>query len=303
MQKRHALLSRKRLTTLFFWYIMGKESQMSKGERNMIYEKIPLDPQDEKVYLEVYAPEKMPGFVRDALLVIPGGGYEMICDDREGEPIALDFVQKGMASFVLHYSVGEGAKFPRPLIEASMAMKYIKDNASRYNISPDRVFATGFSAGGHLAASLGILWHRKEIYAAVDMPEGYNKPKGILPIYPVVSVNVDTHMSSFRHLAGNPNPAKEELLEYSLDMHVDEKSAPAFICHSATDETVSVQNALCLAWAYEKASMPFELHIFKEANHGMALANEITGYGDPTWVNASNAKWTELARLWMKGIQ
>ena len=108
----------------------------------MIYEKISLDKNEEDVYLEAYVPDTLKDFVKDAILVIPGGGYDCVCYDREGEPIALDFVGRGMAAFVLHYSVREKARFPRPLIQASKAMKYIKDNSERYIINPERVFPT-----------------------------------------------------------------------------------------------------------------------------------------------------------------
>ena len=263
----------------------------------MICEKISLG---ENSFVEVYAPEKPKQYKRDALLIIPGGGYGEICDDREGEPIALEFMQKGYSCFVLHYSVGKNARFPKPLIEASVAMKHIKDNADKYNINSDRVFAVGFSAGGHLAASLGILWDLKEIYDEIDMPYGYNKPTGILPIYSVISANVPTHIWSFQNILGNTEPTKEELDKYSLELYVNENSAPAFICHTSTDEAVPVYNSLCLATAYAKAGLPFELHIFKKAPHGIALGNKITMCGNTEWLVGEC--WTELATKWMDNI-
>lgn len=269
----------------------------------MIYEKIFLDENDENVYLEAYAPDKTQNFVRDGVLVIPGGGYEQVCSDREGEPIAFDFIQKGCAAFVLHYSVKDKALFPRPLIEASKAMKYIKDNATHYGIDPERVFATGFSAGGHLCASLGILWHRKEIYDSVPMEYGYNKPKGIMPIYPVVSAMVPTHAGSFNNILGKDNPSEEEKTKYSLEFSVDENSSPAFIVHTSDDNAVPVFNALALANAYASKNMQFELHIYKTGAHGMALANEITSGGADGWNNKTNGSWTYFAREWMKTIK
>lgn len=268
----------------------------------MIYEKISLDKNEEDVYLEAYVPDTLKDFVKDAILVIPGGGYDCVCYDREGEPIALDFVGRGMAAFVLHYSVREKARFPRPLIQASKAMKYIKDNSERYMINPERVFATGFSAGGHLCTSLGTLWHMKEIYDEVPMEEGYNRPRGIIPVYPVVSLNVPTHERSFMNILGTTDFSGENKHRFSLDDHVDERSAPACIIHTSDDAVVPVFNALALANAYAKAKKQFELHIFKTAPHGMALSNEITACGSPEWNNPANAKWTSLAYTWMKSI-
>lgn len=268
----------------------------------MLYEKIPLDKDDENVYLEAYVPDTIKDFVKDAILVIPGGGYKMVCYDREGEPIALDFVGKGMAAFVLHYSVGEKAIFPRPLIEASKAMKYIKDNAEKYMINPERVFAAGFSAGGHLCTALGTLWHLKAIYDELPMEEGYNKPAGIVPVYPVISLNVPAHIGSFINIIGKSELSEEDKHKWSLEEFVDRRSAPACIIHTSDDAVVPVFNALALANAYAKAKKQFELHIFKSAPHGMALANEITECGNPEWNNPSNAIWTSLAYKWMKSI-
>ncbi len=268
----------------------------------MIYEKIALDEKDENIYLEVYAPDKIRCFTRDAILVIPGGGYGQVCSDREGEPVALDFVAKGMAAFVLHYSVGAKAVFPRPLIEASKAMKYIKDNADKYGIKQERVFATGFSAGGHLCTALGTLWHMKEIYDEVPMEYGYNKPCGIVPVYPVVSALVPTHIDSFKNIMGKSELSSKDREKWSLERFVDERSAPAFIVHTSDDNAVPVFNALSLAKAYADKKMSFELHIYKSAPHGMALGNEITEAGNNGWNNKANATWTYLAHEWMVSI-
>jgi acetyl esterase/lipase len=84
---------------------------------------------------------------------------------------------------------------------------------------------------------------------------------------------------------------------------VPQSSSPAFICHTSTDTTVPVHNALCLAQAYANAKMPFELHIFKQAPHGMALGNEITMCGNLEWKNDAAAKWTDLAKIWMNNLK
>lgn len=123
----------------------------------MIIKKIPLI--SETAFITAYiADVKNP--VRDAMLVIPGGGYGCVCSDREGEPIALAFVARGMNAFVLHYTVKPPHKYSA-LAEASLAVAHIKENAEEYSINPERVFVSGFSAGGHLAGSLGTLWHDK----------------------------------------------------------------------------------------------------------------------------------------------
>ena len=270
----------------------------------MIYKKIPLDPTDEGAFLEVCVADKIKGLTRDALLVIPGGGYGGVCHDREGEPIGMAFVPYGFNYFVLHYSVKEKGIFPKQLIQASKAIKHIRDNAEEYNINPDRVFAVGFSAGGHLAGSLGILWDNEQVYKEIDMEYGYNKPNGVMLIYPVVSGIEDFgHKGSFYNLLNSENPSDEALYATSLEKHVCEKSSPAFILHTVNDQVVDVRNSLALASAYTEAGVTYELHIYPDGPHGVALANHITMTDCKGWVDASIAKWIENAVHWTKKLQ
>lgn len=269
----------------------------------MINEKIKLFKDNDDVFLEAFCAKKVWDIKRDAIIVLPGGGYGAICEQREGEPIALSFTAKGINAFVLTYTVDLKHSFPQQLIEVSAAIKHIKDNHEKYNINPDRVFVTGFSAGGHLCASIGILWHMQEIYDAIPMEYGYNKPTGIIPVYPVVSAIIDeTHMKSFRQLLCTENPNIEDLAKCSLETRVDEKSSPACIFHTSTDELVSCENSLVLADAYRKAGHKFELHIFFDAPHGMALGNDITSLGSPIFDQPSLASWIDQSILWMKQI-
>ena len=261
----------------------------------MLYEKIPLSDTDESVYLEAYVADKVRDFVRKPLLVIPGGGYRNVCSDREGEPIAHAFMPYGYNAFVLHYTVGRKKPFPCQLIEAARAIKYIKDNADRYNINPDELFVVGFSAGGHLAASTGVLWKLDEIYKSVDMPYGYNKPKGVMLIYPVISPKFENHIASFKNLWCTDTPTEEQLFAAAIEEHVDADSAPAFILHGANDRTVDIGNAFNVAEAYSKAGVPFELHVYPNGPHGFALANELTGWSDPRV-----AEWVRIAAEWAK---
>ena len=207
----------------------------------MIYKKIILDEIDENVFIEAYIADKVGNFVRNAILVIPGGGYSNVCSEREGEPIAMAFMPYGYNAFVLHYSAGK-KEFPAHLIQASMAMKHIRDNAKAYNINPEKVFTVGFSAGGHLAASLGTMWDRKEIYDSLDMSYGYNKPTGMMLIYPVISAKY--HTVSFNNLFMEEKVSDEKLKMCSIENCVSENSSPAYILHTSNDEVVDVRNSL-----------------------------------------------------------
>lgn len=269
----------------------------------MLYEKIQLFNDRPDVYIQTYCADKIWDIKREAILVIPGGGYFGVCDDREGEPIAMSFMAKGVNAFVLHYSVKEEAAWPKVLIEASAAMKYIKDNSEKYNIDPDKIFVTGFSAGGHLCTALGTLWHHEEIYKEIDMEYGYNKPTGIIPVYPVVTpFTSNPHLGSFCNLLHTQTPSEEELKKCALDAMVDEKSSPAFIVHTANDQIVSVNNSLALASAYAACGKEFELHIYPDAPHGVALGNDITSLGNEKYENKSIEGWIDLAVAWMKQL-
>lgn len=264
----------------------------------MIFKTISLRPEDPAITLDAYVadPYNEP---RKALLVIPGGGYGGVCSDREGEPVALAFIPYGYNAFVLKYSVGRKRPFPAQLIEAATAIKHIKDNAEEYGIDPEELFVVGFSAGGHLTASCGILWKHPAIYEALDMPYGYNKPKGIMPIYPVIR----GHEGSFKNLWCTDEPTEEQRAQTYLDLHVDADSAPAFVWHTFTDATVPVQDSIALANAYVKAGIPMELHIYPKGPHGMALANRQTALrGDMNYANPEIAKWVAMAAAWADSL-
>lgn len=267
----------------------------------MRYEKIPMSETDKNVFLEAYISDSIPGKKRKAILVFPGGAYAEICNDREGEPIALAFLAQGFNAFVLHYSIGgEDRVYPLQLREVALAMKHIKDNAEEYRIDPDELFTVGFSAGGHLAASSGVFWKRPEVTKGLDIPFGYNKPRGVMPIYPVI--NPEGHGFSFVMLLGTDNATKEQLDYVSVDRHVDRDSSPAFIMHTAEDEGVDVRNTISLAMSYANAGVPFEMHIYPNGPHGIALGNEITDMGNPEYNDPIIAEWVRLAAAWADKI-
>lgn len=267
----------------------------------MKYEKIRLSEQDENVYLEAYIADPLPAFTRKAILVLPGGGYNTVCSDREGEPVAMAFMPYGYNAFVLHYTVKRKKPFPIQLIEAAKAIVHIRSHAEAYGIDPEQLFVVGFSAGGHLAASCGVLWKMDEIYQNVPMPYGYNKPNGVMLIYPVVSGTY--HRGSFRNLLCTDTPSSEQLEACNIEKHVDGDSVPAFILHSSNDETVDVKNSLSLAWAYSNAGLQYEMHIYPDAPHGVALANRITECEKPGWYNPAMAEWVRLAAAWAENLK
>ena len=194
----------------------------------MLHERIFLDPADDRVYIDTYIADDK-SQLHDAMIVIPGGGYHNVCTDREGEPIALAYFAKGVNCFVLHYRAGlDGDTYPKQLIDASRAVLHIRENAEKYAVDPNRVFAVGFSAGGHLAGSLALLSDEPAVLSALNINAGDNTPNGGKPFDEIDAATA---------------------ARLSLDNHVTKSSPPAFIWHTAPDTVVPIAGTFALAKA------------------------------------------------------
>lgn len=268
----------------------------------MIYNKINHTEKFEDSYVEAYIHEpyaELKIAKRKAIIVCPGGGYGWL-SEREGEPVALQFFAAGLNAFVLRYSVKEKAVDYAPLIEACLAIKYIREHAEELFVDPDFVFITGFSAGGHLAAWTGTMWHVPEVAAHIgDTDQTICKPTATLPCYPVISaVPGITHGGSILTLNGGKTD-EEGMARFSLEKFVGEKTAPAFLWHTASDGCVPVMNAILYAEALSKYKIPFELHIYPKGPHGLSLANKETWSNNPSADNPYVAEWIKMAIHWV----
>ena len=248
----------------------------------MLHERIYLDKNDERVYIDTYVANDK-SFKRNAILIIPGGGYGVVCPEREGEPVALAYMAYGFNAFVLNYRVG-GADdvYPKQLIDAGRAIVYIKKNAVRFGIDPERVFVVGFSAGGHLSGSCAIMYNAPEVKSELGIVGDENKPCGAILAYPVVSANTAvTNKKSFQNLLGKPfdELTADERKRFSLETAVDENSAPMFIWHTAEDRIVPLDGTLLLIQAAKDAGVNVSAHIYPYGPHAIALGNKITEYG------------------------
>ena len=266
----------------------------------MLHETIYLREGDSAITLTTYVGdhryEKRP-----AMLVIPGGGF---CSDREAEPIALAYLAHGYNCFVLNYSLEEKAKFPRPLVDAAQAMKCIRRNAERFNIDPARVFAVGFSAGGHLCGLLATLWDADILYKEIpDLEKGEARPTGAILAYPVISAHVRTHQWTFRRISGIMEPTVEDLLPYSIDDLVSDTTPPLFIFHTATDTCVPVENSIALMMSLAKKNIPFAARIYPAGQHGFALANRQTWVGEEGCLIPDAECWVDDTAAWMETIK
>ena len=240
---------------------------------------------------------------RRAIIVCPGGGYKDV-STREAEPVAAQFLAAGFATFILRYTVGEGARDYAPLKQIALAIRYVRENAEKYNVDPNHVYTLGFSAGGHLAASSGVLWNSPVLdEIAAGAPRDIVRPTGMLLCYPVISGLVPTHLGSFRRLLDKEEFTSEEVRPFSLECHVNETTPPAFLWHTFNDATVPVQNSLVFAMAMREANVPFEMHIFPKGKHGLSLCNEqtCTTHGSEL-IEPHCECWVELAVRWLRDM-
>ena len=258
----------------------------------MKIEKLFMFENDEKAHLITYIrdnPPEMDNEPRRAIIICPGGGYQWT-SDRESEPIALQFLARGYNTFVLKYSVADMAKNLNPLREIGAAIKHVRDNAKAYNIRPDRVFVLGFSAGAHVALSSGTLLPKEA------------RPDAMVLCYPVVTATCPTHLGSMYHFCGTETPTEEQIELFSLDLHVDSNTPPAFVWHTENDPSVPVQNSKNLISALKNAGVKHELLLFPDGPHGLSLATHETCKDIPEDEPHPASVWVDLADKWLKNL-
>ncbi len=224
-----------------------------------------------------------------AVICVPGGSY-MRCSKREGEPSAARWYSYGYNTFVLEYSC-IGKPFPTALCELAQAVKYVRENAEEL-CCDGKILICGFSAGGHLAASLGAYWDKSLIR---DVFGDKVRPDGLVLCYPVITAGEYSHKLSIDSIA--PDESIREAV--SLEKHITGTMPPCFVWHCSDDKTVPVENSLMLCSALSKENIPFEMHIFPEGGHGIAMC-DITTLKDNNsrYINPVAAQWFMLAKDW-----
>lgn len=214
------------------------------------------------------------GADRANLLVVPGGAYCMVCPP-EGEFIAKEFYNRGMNTFVLTYTTDITTAVPlnkQPLADLSRAVRTVRKTMHDLNGSSGKTFIAGFSAGGHLCASLAT--HYMDFDETAEEYRNFsNRPDGAILSYPVISFTEYVEKFSMLTLVG-PNPSPETVEYFSLEKAVTDKTVPCFLWHTFEDGLVPPQNSIMFAEALKANNVPFELHIFSHGNHGLSLANE-----------------------------
>ncbi len=272
----------------------------------MRFEQIFLREDDSSVYMDAYIPTphweiKLPS--RKAVIIMPGGGYRFL-SGREADPVARKFLGEGFCTFVLYYSIKEKAVEPRQLLDASLAVEHVRKNAQNYGIDPDKIVVCGFSAGGHLAASIGTLWDRDFAKTSPNMEKGINRPNGMVLCYPVINTVNDMKGSRLDGdvIYGDPN-TEIGAITSRLDLHVKAGvTPPAYIWTTFEDTLVPPENSIHYALAMQREKIPYELHVFDHGWHGLSLATPEVGREDGTGVFPDIGEWINEALDWVKEL-
>ncbi|WP_226789906.1 MULTISPECIES: alpha/beta hydrolase [Flagellimonas] len=233
--------------------------------------------------LEVYLPSSVIKTGK-MVMICPGGGYGVLAYDKEGTDIAKWLNGYGIAAAVLKYRLPEDGsnEIPHltPLMDAKRGVELIRSNAEKWGIDPNKVGVMGFSAGGHLASTLGT-----------HFEEG-NRPNFMALIYPVVTMKQDhTHNGSRKNLLG-PDPSDNLVEHYSNELQVRENTPPTFILHSTDDEVVPLENSLQLAKSLKDKGISVEMHVYPYGGHGFAMALQ----------QGRLSKWGQLLLDWLSDI-
>lgn len=249
-------------------------------------------------YVSDNSDEIVPDRRRPAVLIIPGGGYEMT-SDREAEPIAMRMLGLGFQAFVLRYSAAP-SRYPVALLEAAQAMRLIRLHADEWHVDPQSIVAMGFSAGGHLAASLGT-----ESGDEALREHGYDpddtRPDGLALCYPVISSGAFAHRGSFEALLGERADDPAALESVSLERRVTPSTPPTFIWHTVPDDCVPVQNTLLFVDALMRNGVPVEAHLFPSGGHGLSLGTAESAWQGVNGIVECVQIWPRLFDRWMRG--
>lgn len=225
-----------------------------------------------------------------AIVTCPGGGYAHLADVHEGSDVARWLNSLGVSAFVLKYRLGMRYHQPNQLLDVARALRTVRARAKEWNLDERRIGVLGFSAGGHLASTLGTHFDAGRADSPDPIERVSSRPDLMILIYPVITMGEFTHGGSKLNPLGE-NPTPELINLYSNELHITKETPPVFLVHTMNDTVVPVENSMMFAAALREANVPFEFHLYERGPHGFGLAPN-----DPilaTWA-ARCADWLAL---------
>lgn len=227
-----------------------------------------------------------------AIVVCPGGGYGHLAMDHEGKQIAEWFNSMGVTAAVLRYRHhGTGHRHPVPMMDGQRAIRTVRARAAEWGVDPDRIGVIGFSAGGHLASTLGTHFDSGQPDSADPVERAGSRPDFMILCYPVISMTAPyTHAGSRENLLGK-EPDEALSRKMSNELQVTSDTPPTFLWQTDGDNVVPVENSVAFYEAMNRAGVPGELHVFQNGGHGLGLAHHVPG----------TSAWPEACRAWLTG--
>ncbi|GAB3709747.1 hypothetical protein GCM10027592_46150 [Spirosoma flavus] len=223
-----------------------------------------------------------------AVMICPGGGYSILAASHEGSDVAAWFNSMGVTAFVLKYRLPNPAIMTNqqevPLMDAMQGMTLISQNAGKYGIDPAKIGVMGFSAGGHLAATLATHYHMG------PKASEQARPNFAILMYPVITFGEKAHTGSRDKLLGTLNTSPEMIKYYSNELQVTKQTPPTFLVHAENDKGVPVENSINFYLACLKNEVPAEMHLYPEGGHGFGLRTAKFG---------SLNNWPESCKAWL----
>lgn len=240
--------------------------------------------EQDKPQLDVYLADASSD-QKPAVIICAGGGYSRRAA-HEGEPVAQWLNTIGISAFVVRYRVAP-YRYPYPIMDAKRAIRYVRYYAERFCVNPNQIGILGFSAGGHLASTIGTHIDEGDPNALDPIDRLSARPDALILCYPVITFGTYRHQGSIKNLLGK-EAVVSQMEALSNELHVSEKTPPTFLWHTANDQTVKVENSILFAQALSRKQIPYELHIFPDGKHGLGLATE----------HPHVSIWTELCKRW-----
>lgn len=246
-----------------------------------------------------WTPEKRP-----AILILPGGSY-LYCSDREGDPVAVTFSQKGYQTFILEYSTGEASDYPTPLIEVAKAIDHIKKNAEEYLVDIERITLAGLSAGGHLALVYGSSFMRKEFQELTKMTKDEMKIESLIAAYPVA--NFKALYDRAVEYSKNSKSNKEIPIGKMFGIYeerrdpialIDPEMPRTFIFTTLKDRIIPPVDTVEYVRRLMEKGIDIEFHLFNKGSHGLSTGDDLSNYSRdyPKRIG----EWILLAENWLK---
>lgn len=242
--------------------------------------------------IAVYLPSKA-NRIGKGVVIFPGGGYQMLAYDWEGTDIAKWLNSKGIAAFVVKYRLPVSRSLTNPyevpLMDAQRAIRLVRGQHERWGLAPDKIGIMGFSAGGHLASTLGTHFDQVVYPTADEMDTLSARPDFMVLLYPVITFTTEAlHRGSMEALLGK-TPDSALVNHYSSELQIRSDTPPTLLIHASDDTAVPPENSILFYTGLREKGVKASLLLYAHGGHGFSLA-----MGDPYLTT-----WTDQVISWL----